>query len=308
MGTLGRVLLPRLGRAILTVWLVVTLVFVILRASGDPVLLLLPTEATPEQVQALRVALGLDETITVQYVRFWEQVARGNFGDSLRFNQPALQLVLDRFSATISLAIAAFVLAAVLGLGLGSLTAFVRGSVLDRIVMSLMSVLQAAPSFFLGVMLILFFSAWLGWLPSSGYGAPQQLILPAITLSALTMASIARLTRSSLLDVLRSDYIRTGRAKGLSERAIWSRHALRNTALPLVTILGLELAGLLTGAVIVETVFAWPGVGRLAIDSVSARDFPVVQAAVVLIAVVFVTINLVVDLSYVVLDPRTRHD
>lgn len=306
MGPFGRVLIPRLGRAILTVWLVVTLVFVILRASGDPVPLLLPTEATPDQVQALRVELGLDETITVQYLRFWQQMAQGDFGASLRFNQPALQLVLDRLPATISLAVAAFGLAAVVGVGLGSLAASVRGSVLDRVAMALMSLLQASPSFFLGVMLILFFSARLGWLPSSGSGEPQQVILPAMTLSALTMASLARLTRSSLLDVLRSDYIRTGRAKGLSERAIWSRHALRNAALPLATVLGLEFAGLLTGAVIVETVFAWPGLGRLAIDSVAARDFPVVQAAVVLIAIVFVVVNLIVDLSYVFLDPRIR--
>lgn len=307
MGSVGNILVPRLGRAIVTLWLVVTVVFVVLRFSGDPVRLLLPSDASEEQVQALRVELGLDASIPVQYGRFIRQVSQGDLGDSLRFNQPALELVLNRFPATAELALVAFALAAVLGLAIGSLTAFVRGSVLDRLAMAVMSFFQAAPSFFLGLMFILLFSVQLGWLPTSGYGSPAQVVLPALTLSALTLSSIARITRSSLLDVLRADYIRTARAKGISERLIWLRHAMRNAALPLVTMLGLELAELLTGAVIVETVFAWPGVGRLAIDSVASRDYPVVQAAVLLIASIFVVINLLVDLSYLVLDPRTRN-
>ena len=215
--------------------------------------------------------------------------------------------MLGRFPATAELALVAFAMAAVLGLAIGSLTAFVRGSALDRFAMAVMAFLQAAPSFFLGLMLILILSVELSWLPTSGYGSLSQLVLPALTLSALTLSSIARITRSSLLDVLRADYIRTARAKGIPERVVWFRHALRNSALPLVTMLGLELAELLTGAVIVETVFAWPGIGRLAIESVSSRDYPVVQTAVLLIASIFVVINLLVDLSYLVLDPRTRN-
>ncbi len=307
MGSAGRIIVPRLGRAIVTLWLVVTVVFVVLRFSGDPVSLLLPSDASQEQIQALRVDLGLDEPIPVQYGRFVIDVAQGDLGESLRFNQPALGLVWDRFPATAALALVAFVIAAVVGLSVGSLTAFARGSPLDRAAMALMGFLQSAPSFFLGIMLILLFSVELGWFPTSGYGSPSQLVLPALTLSALTLASIARITRSALLDVLRADYIRTARAKGLPQRLIWFRHALRNAALPLVTTLGLELAELLAGAVIVETVFAWPGIGRLAIDSVAARDYPVVQAAVLLIASIFVIINLLVDLSYLVLDPRTRN-
>ncbi len=307
MGSVGKIVIPRLGRALVTLWLVVTVVFIVLRFSGDPVSLLLPSDASAEQVQALRVDLGLDRSILVQYGRFVLDLARGDLGDSLRFNQPALQLVLDRFLATAELALVAFVVAAVLGLTIGSLTAFVRGSALDRFAMAVIGLLQSAPSFFLGIMLILIFSVSLGWFPTSGYGNPSQIVLPALTLSALTLASIARITRSSLLDVLRSDYIRTARSKGVPERLVWFRHALRNAVLPLATMLGLELAELLAGAVIVETVFAWPGIGRLAIDSVAARDYPVVQAAVLLIAAVFVVINLLVDLSYLFLDPRTRN-
>lgn len=307
MNSMGAMLIPRLGRALLTLWMVVTVVFVILRSSGDPVRLLLPTDATDEQVQALRHEFGLDDSIPVQYIKFWREMASGNFGDSMRFNQPAMELVLERFPATLRLALVAFALAASFGLAVGSLAAFLRGTGFDRGSMAVMGILQSAPSFFLGIMLILIFSVKLGWLPTSGYGSFKQMILPAVTLSALTMASIARLTRSSLLEVLRADYIRTARAKGLGEGVVWFRHALRNAALPLATVLGLELALLLTGAVIVETVFAWPGIGRLAVDAVSSRDYPVVQSAVLLISFIFVAINLVVDLSYNVLDPRVRN-
>lgn len=307
MGSLGQILLPRLGRAIVTLWLVVTVVFVVLRFSGDPVRLLLPSDATEAQVEALRSELGLDDSIPVQYGRFIVQIAQGDFGESLRFNRPALDLVLDRFPATAELALVAFAIAALVGLAVGSLTALKHGSAVDRFAMVAMGLLQAAPAFFLGLIFILVFSVRLGWFPTSGYGDPSQVVLPALTLGALTLASIARLTRSSLLDVLRTDYIRTARAKGVSERVIWFRHALRNAALPLTTMLGLELAQLLAGAVIVETIFAWPGVGRLAIDSVASRDYPVVQAAVLLIALIFVVINLVVDLSYLFLDPRIRN-
>ncbi|CAN5448912.1 ABC transporter permease [soil metagenome] len=307
MNSIGAMLIPRLGRALLTLWLVVTVVFVILRSSGDPVRLLLPSDASDEQVLALRHEFGLDDSIPIQYVKFWREMASGNFGDSMRFNQPAMELVLDRFPATLRLALVAFALAATFGLAIGSLTAFLRGSGFDRGAVAVMGVLQSAPSFFLGIMLILIFSVKLGWLPTSGYGSFKQMILPAVTLSALTMASIARLTRSSLLEVLRADYVRTARAKGLTEGIVWFRHALRNAALPLATVLGLELALLLTGAVIVETVFAWPGIGRLAVDAVSSRDYPVVQSAVLLISFIFVAINLIVDLSYNVLDPRVRN-
>jgi ABC-type dipeptide/oligopeptide/nickel transport system permease component len=306
MAAIGPMVLPRLGRAVLTMWLVVTVVFVFLRLSGDPVRFLLPANPPVEKVEALRAELGLDRSIPVQYVKYGEQLARGNFGDSLRFHRPAMGLVIDRFPATVQLALAAFAVAALFGVTIGSLAAYLRGSVWDRATMAVMSVLQSSPSFFLGIMLILVFSVHLRWLPTSGQGSFKQLLLPAITLSMPTMAALARMTRSALLDVLLADYIRTSRAKGLRERVIWLRHALRNASLPIVTVLGLELADLLTGAVIVETVFAWPGIGRLAVDAVSTRDYPVVQAAVVLIALVYLGINVLLDLSYPLLDPRVR--
>jgi len=301
-------LLPRLGRAALTLWLVVTAVFIFLRLSGDPVRILLPANAPVEKVVALRAELGLDQAIPVQYARYGEQLWRGNFGDSLRFHRPAMGLVLERFPATVQLALAAFGIAVLCGVAIGALTAYFRGTAWDRAAMAVMSVLQSAPSFVLAILLILIFSMTLRWLPTSGSGSLRQLILPAVALSLPAMASLARMTRSSLLDVLLADYIRTARAKGLREQVIGLRHALRNAALPIVTVLGLELADLLTGAVIIETVFAWPGIGRLAVEAVSTRDYPVVQSAVILIALVYIVINLLLDFAYPLLDPRVRRD
>ena len=306
MPSFGRFLVARGVRAALTIWIVVSAVFIILRLSGDPVALLLSENATPDQIEALRIRLGLDAPLFVQYARYWASLFQGDFGDSLRQRQPALNLVFERMPATLQLATAAFGLAVVVGLSLGTFAALLRGTIWDRLAMSLISVLQSGPAFFVGIVLILIFSVRFGWLPSSGRGDAKSLILPAVTLSGFTMASLARLARSALLDVLRLDYIRTARAKGLGERAILLRHAFRNAALPLITVMGLELGGLVTGAVITETVFAWPGVGRLAVGAVSTRDYPVVQAAVLFIAAIFVLVNFLVDCSYALIDPRVR--
>lgn len=302
----GRLILQRMVRAVLTLWLVVSTVFVILRLSGDPVALLLSDNAPPDQIEALRDQLGLNRSIPVQYGAYFAQMVRGNLGDSIRQRQPALRLVFAKFPATLELASAALALAVTVGLSVGVLAALTQGKIWDRLAMALTSVIQSGPAFFVGIVLILVFSVRLGWLPSSGRGSFKQLILPAITLSGFTMASLARLSRSALLDVFRMEYMRTARAKGLHEPAVIFGHALRNAALPLITVLGLEVGGLLTGAVITETVFAWPGIGRLAVDSVSARDYPVVQAVVLVIAVVFVGINFLVDCSYALIDPRVR--
>lgn len=302
----GRFVLQRMTRAILTLWLVVSAVFVILRLSGDPAALLLSQDAPPEQVNALRTQLGLDQSIPIQYIKYFANIAHGDLGNSIRQREPALRLLFERFPATLQLATAAFVLATTVGLSVGILAALTRGKIWDRLTMGLTSVIQSGPPFFVGIILILIFSVRLGWLPSSGRGTFKQLILPAITLSGFTMASLARLSRSALLDVFRNDYIRTARAKGLSERAVIVGHALRNAALPLITVLGLEVAGLLTGAVITETVFAWPGIGRLAVEAVGTRDYPVVQAVVLVIAVIFVLVNFLVDCSYALIDPRVR--
>lgn len=306
MPSFGRFIFTRLLRAALTIWLVVSAVFIILRLSGDPVYLLLSENASPDQIEALRAHLGLDAPIFVQYGRYWANLLHGDLGDSLRQRQPALSLVLERMPATLQLAAAAFGIAAIIGLSVGTLAALLRGTIWDRTAMALTSILQAGPVFFIGILLILVFSVRLGWLPSSGRGDLKSLILPALTLSGFTMASLARLVRSALLDVLRLDYIRTARAKGLAERTVVLRHAFSNAALPLITVMGLELGGLLTGAVITETVFAWPGVGRLAVSAVSTRDYPIVQAAVLFIAMIFILINFLVDCSYALLDPRLR--
>lgn len=293
-------------RSVLTLWLVVTVVFVVLRLSGDPVALLLPDASPPEQRAALRRELGLDRSIPVQYGTYLANLARGDLGVSIRQRRPALDLVSARLPRTLQLAGAAFILAAPIGLGLGVLAALKTGSAWDRSTLVLTTVLQAGPPYFVGILLILCFSLRLGWLPSSGYGSPSHLVLPAIALGAFTVAGLARLTRSAVLDVLRDDYVRTARAKGLTETAIVTRHALRNAALPIVTVLGLEIGGLVTGAVIIETVFAWPGMGRLTVDAVATRDYPVVQAFVLVVSAGFVLINLLVDSSYTLLDPRIR--
>jgi len=306
MQSVGRVIVQRVVRAVLTLWLVVTVVFFILRLSGDPVYLLLSDSATPAQINALRTELGLDQPLPVQYGKFLVSLAHGDFGNSLRQRQPALRLVLARFPATLELAAAAFVLALVVGMGVGILAAIHHGRAWDRGALAVTSLIQSGPAFFVGILLILIFSVRLGWLPSSGRGAIKQLILPTITLSLFTMASLTRLSRSALLDVFHNDYIRTARAKGLRESTVLTGHALRNAALPLITVAGLELGGLLTGAVITETVFAWPGIGRLAVDAVRSRDYPVVQAAVLFIATIFVAINFLIDCSYALVDPRVR--
>ena len=307
MQSFGGIVVQRAVRAALTLWIVVSVVFVILRLSGDPVALLLSENASEDQIIALRERLGLNASLAEQYIRYWANVVRGDLGDSLRQREPALKLVLERFPATLQLSAAAFGIAAIIGLAVGIFAALARGTAWDRLVMALTSVLQSGPAFFVGIVLILIFSVRLGWLPTSGRGDWLNLILPAVTLSGFTMASLARLARSALLDVLRLDYIRTARAKGLNERAVVLRHALRNTALPLITVMGLELGGLLAGAVITETVFAWPGIGRLAVNSVSTRDYPVVQASVIFIALVFIGINFLIDCSYALIDPRVRN-
>lgn len=296
----------RLATAALTLWIVVSAVFVMLRLSGDPVRLLLSIDARPEQVEALRRELGLDAPLPTQYARFLGELVRGNLGESLQQRRPALDVVLERLPATLELAAAAFLLAATVGPGLGLVAALRRGTPSDRLAMAFASLLQAGPPFFVGILLILLLTVRLGWLPSSGRGDPDQLVLPAITVGASLLATLARLTRSALLDTLGTDYVRTARAKGLGESVVVRRHALRTATLPLVTVAGLELGGLLSGAIVAEIVFAWPGVGRLAVDAVNSRDYQVVQASVLVIATIFVALNLLVDLSYAILDPRVR--
>ncbi len=296
----------RLVRTAVVLLGVSTVVFFVLRLSGDPVPLLLPPDAPAAEVEALRHHLGLDGPLRWQYVRFLGLLGRGDLGMSLHQQQPALDLVLERLPATLKLAAAAFLVAVMVALPVGVLSATHRDTWIDRFVMPVTLFGQSIPSFWLGIMLILLVGVDLKLLPTSGSGTPRHLVLPAVTLAMYSMASIARLTRSAMLDVLNQDFVRTARAKGLTERSVVARHALKNALIPVLTIAGLQLGVVLAGAVVTETVFAWPGIGRLAIQAISVRDYPVVQAVVLVTAFGFVVTNLAVDVLYTLLDPRIR--
>jgi peptide/nickel transport system permease protein len=287
---------------------VVTLVFMALRLSGDPAATMLPGDASVDELRALRHTLGLDRPLHAQYVAFLGGAIRGDFGESFRHQQPAFGLVLDRLPATLELAFAALVLAVVVALPLGIVAALRRGRAADVLAMGFAVVGQATPYFWMGIMLILLVSVELGWLPTSGRGGWQHLVLPAITLGTHFAASLARLTRTSMLEILGQNFVTTARAKGLPERRVILGHALKNAAVPIVTLIGLQFGTLLGGAVVTETIFAWPGVGRLAVQSIFVRDYPVVQAGVLVLALSFVAINLLVDLLYGALDPRIRDE
>jgi peptide/nickel transport system permease protein len=298
--------LTRLGEALIAIWGVVTIVFFVTRLLGDPAALLLPVGASPEQLEAFRSALGLDLPIWKQYVTFLGQALAGDFGQSFQFTRPAIGVVAERMPATILLALTAMVLGTIIGGTAGAIAATQRGTLAEFAVMTLALLGQATPVFWLGIMLILFFAVDLGWLPTGGYGDLRHLVLPAITLAVFVSASIARLLRSSMLDVLKEDYVRTARAKGLMPRTIFVWHVARNALIPVVTMIGILTGELLGGSVVTETVFAWPGVGRLIVQGIETKDFPVIQAGVAIIAVIYVAINLAVDLLYAVLDPRIK--
>jgi ABC-type dipeptide/oligopeptide/nickel transport system permease component len=305
---MAQYLLRRFGRAVLALWGVSTIVFIVMRLSGDPAILLLPQEASREDVLRLRHDLGLDDPLLVQYGRFLGHAVTGNFGESLRHKEPAMHLVCEHLWATLELALAAFGIAALVAVPIGILAAVRANRLYDHLVMSLALIGQSAPTFWIGLMLMLGFGLGLHWLPIGGRGTPRHLVMPALTLGAFAMASMARLTRSAMLDVLRLDYITTARSKGLSERRIIWWHAFKNAAIPVVTIMGLQFGTLLGGAVVTETVFSWPGMGRLAIQGIYNRDYPIVQAAVCVAAAFFVGINVLVDLLYTFLDPRIRYE
>ena len=281
-----------------------TLVFVVLRLSGDPIALLVTDTTTREEIDRLRQQLGFNDPLPVQYARFLGAALTGDFGSSLRYFKPALQVVLESLPATLELTLAALTLATAVGLVAGTLSAVWRDSWLDAILSVAVLVGQSMPFFWLAILLILLFSVELRWLPTSGRGELSQLVMPALTLAAYSTARTTRLVRAGLIEVLAQDYIRTARAKGLVERAVLLRHALRNVAIPVVTVVGLEFGTLLGGAVVTETIFAWPGVGRLVVQAIQGRDYPIVQAAVFYTAILFVLINLVVDFIYTRLDPR----
>ena len=302
----ARFLTYRLVRMVIALWSVVTVVFIVMRLSGDPIPLLLPPDAPIAEMERLRTEMGLDRPIYVQYGVFVGQALKGDFGRSIHFRTSAMNVVWERVPATLELAFASFLCAIVVAIPAGVLSAVKRGSTYDNLVMGVALVGQAAPTFYIGIMLILVCSLWLGLFPTSGRGEWQHLVLPAVTLGAFAMASIARITRSAVLEILRADFIRTARAKGLPEFWTIAKHTMRNAAIPIITIVGLQFGNLLGGAVITETIFSWPGIGRLAIQSIYSRDYPIVQSVVFLTAAMFVVLNLLVDVAYGILDPRIR--
>ena len=285
---------------------VAAVIFVLLHLSGDPVALLVPADAPPEVMRDTRQALGLDRPLPQQFFIYLSRAAAGDLGTSLRHNLPVAQLIRERLPRTMLLAAAALALALVIAIPAGIVSALRRGTLVDRLAMVLAVAGQAVPIFWLALMLIWLFAVRLEWLPVFGSGTLLHLVLPAVSLSTIVLGRLARLVRSSMLEVLGQDYVRTARAKGLGETSVVWGHALKNAAIPIVTVVGLQLAQLLGGAVVTETIFAWPGVGVLAAEAVFNRDFPVVQGVTLVISLIFVAANLAVDLAYVALNPRIR--
>lgn len=294
----------RFLRSLIILILVTGLVFVLVRLLGDPAALLLGQNATPERLVEVRKQLGLDQPMWVQFVQYLMSLMRGDFGKSLAYGTPAIEILANRFPNTVLLSVVGLGLALIPSIVLGVLAAVKRGTALDSFLLAVATLGQAMPSFWLGIMLILIFSVQLRLLPTSGKDSIQSILLPALTLSAIFVGRFTLILRASVIEVLQQDYVRTARSKGLNERAILFRHALANAILPFVTIVGMSFGQLLGGAVITETVFAWPGVGFLAVQAVNNRDFSVVQACVIVLAVCIMVCNLAVDLLYPVIDPR----
>lgn len=303
---LGRVVLGKIASAVIVLFVVATVAFLLVRMSGDPLALLLPPDATQQQADQLAAELGLDQPLLVQYLDYLGGLLHGDLGRSIFFDQPVVSLIGERLPATALLAVAALVLSLVISLPAGILASVHRGRITDTVISGIVLIGQSTPAFWVGIVFILLFAVRLHVLPAAGYGGAAHLVLPAVTLAIYSIAVVARVLRTSLAEELSADYIRTATAKGLSRSQVVLGHGLRNASLPVVTVVGLELGSLLGGAILTEQVFSWPGIGRLTVEAISNRDFALVQGAVLFFALVFVVVNLLVDLSYTLLDPRVR--
>jgi len=304
---MGRYLVRRLVYTIPTLLGITLAIFLLVRLiPGDPARVIAGLLATPEEVDRLRIELGLSRPLYVQYILFLHDILTGRLGVSAVTRTPVLTEIASRFPATLILALTSMVIAAGLGVLVGVTSAATYNSWLDYAVMTIALAGVSIPVFWLGIMLMLLFAVYLHWLPAGGYGGMAHLILPAITLAAFSLAIIARLTRSSLLETLGADYVRTAQAKGLPQRVVIYQHALRNSLIPVITVIGLQFGSLLGGAILTETTFAWPGLGRLLVGAISSRDYPIIQGIVMFFAVIFVLVNLAVDILYAYVDPRIR--
>lgn len=301
-----RFLLVRAAQAVVVLLVVSAVAFGLAHLSGDPARLMAPAGASDEDIAQLQRALGLDRPLWEQYADFVLGAARGDLGQSLSFRQPVWDLIASRVPATAELGVAAMGIATVLGLPLGVVAAARHGGLIDAVLRTGALLGQSVPLFWLGLVMIMTFALNLGWFPSSGRGDLSYLVLPAVTLSIYPLSQILRLTRAEVLETLHADFIRTARSKGVSEFAVLGRHALRNAVLPVITVIGLQLGAVLGGAILTETIFAWPGLGRLAVQAVAARDYPLLQGIVVVLSASFIFINALVDILYAVADPRVR--
>ncbi len=302
-----RYILSSLGQAISVLIGVLILVFFMVRATGDPATLMLAREASPEQVEAFRHQMGFDRPLIVQFADFTAKTLTGNFGNSLHYRLPALPLIVERLPATVQLAVVALIMSLVIGVPLGLIAGSTPGSLWDAIGRTVGLFGQTIPPFWLALLMIIVFAVDLRWLPTSGRDTPQSVLMPAFVLGVGTMGRLVRLTRSSVLEIMGDDYIRTARSKGLPSRVIFFRHALRNAAIPLVSVIGIQFGYMLGGSVIIENVFAWPGLGRLAIESISNRDFPLVQGIAFFTSVIVIFLNVLTDIAYAFIDPRIRY-
>lgn len=300
-------LLARILRALLTLFGVITLTFVLSRLSGDPIALLLPDTATLADRELMRASLGLDRPWPMQYGNYLTNLLKLDLGRSIAYARPALDVIVERVPATVELGLSAMLLSVLISIPLGIVAAMRRNSLFDRLIMGISLLAQSLPSFVIGILLILLFSVSLQVLPSFGRDSPISLVLPVVTLTLYPLAFLIRLTRASVLDVINQQFIRTAQAKGVSPRTVVMKHALRNALIPVVTVAGMQLAGIISGSAIVETVFAWPGIGWLAVQSIRSRDYAVIQGVVLISAFAFSLITLLVDMLYTFIDPRISY-
>jgi len=302
-----RYIVGRLFQSVVSLVVVSVVVFALVRFSGDPIAIMAPPEATQQDIELIRAYLGLDRPWTVQYWRFATRALQGDFGQSIRFRRPAMDLIFERYGATLELGGLAVLIVIVVAIPVGVHAAVRRGTALDYVARGFAAVGQAMPPFWLGLLLVLLFGVLLRLLPTSGRGTPLHILLPGITLGWFAVAGLMRLTRSAMLDVLGSEYVKLARIKGLPERQVIWKHAFKNAALPVVTFAALLFVALLNGSIIVETVFSWPGLGLLVIEAVDSRDYPIVQAVVMCLSAMYIGVNLLVDMLYAYLNPKIRY-